>query len=67
MREVHIIEYNLIDTLNRIRKRGHVGVFKNKKDFTPTMKQKIIKAHPDHRVLFEHHSEIQPFVPTQLQ
>lgn len=62
MREVYIVEYNLIDTLNRIRKRGHVGVFKDKRDFTQSMKQSIIQAHPDHRVAFEHHAVIQPFV-----
>lgn len=52
MKKVYIVEYNIVDNMNRIRKNSIVGVFDEPSSFTLTMKRAIMKKHPAHQVTF---------------
>lgn len=58
---VYIVDYMLVDTLDRVRKRVHLGVFKTP-DLLPSIKKKIERDNPDHKVVFETYSHKHIFV-----
>ena len=60
MKVAYIVEYSLLDTLKRIRKTVHVGVFDDLSTL-PALKRTVARDNPHHTVVFAIYSHLHPF------
>lgn len=61
MKNVYIVEYNIVDNMNRVRKNSIVGVFNEPSSFTLAMKRAIMRKHPAHKITFSIKAETHLF------